>query len=174
MSLIAILTGIFRRFIIFTVIILIHEVGHFVTGLILGWKVDRIYIYPYGGCTKFNDNLNKPLKEETVILLMGPIIQIMFYFLVINHLGYYDGLIFKDYNIIILIFNLLPIYPLDGGRLLNIIFNITFPYKMGINLSLIISVIFISIVFFFTNSLIFFLVLILLLLKIIEEYNKKK
>jgi len=35
MSLIAILTGIFRRFIIFTVIILIHEVGHFVTGLIL-------------------------------------------------------------------------------------------------------------------------------------------
>ena len=31
---------------------------------LLGWNVDKIYFYPYGGYTKFNDDLNKPKKEE--------------------------------------------------------------------------------------------------------------
>ena len=38
-------------------------------------------------------------------------------------------------NLLICIFNLLPIYPLDGGRILNSVFNI----KIGIKASMIIT-----------------------------------
>lgn len=43
------------------------------------------------------------------------------------------------YHYGILIFNLLPIYPLDGGKLLNLIFSLFIPYIHSLNLSIIIS-----------------------------------
>ena len=52
---------------------------------LLGWNVDKIYFYPYGGYTKFNDDLNKPKKEELLIMLAGPIIQIIYFFIIIKN-----------------------------------------------------------------------------------------
>ena len=43
------------------------------------------------------------------------------------------------YHYQILIFNLLPIYPLDGGKILNLLFTINIPYKKSLYLSTIIS-----------------------------------
>ena len=62
--LIALITGNFKNIFIFMTIILIHEMGHFLTALILKWKVTKVVILPFGGITIFNESLNKPLKEE--------------------------------------------------------------------------------------------------------------
>ena len=111
--LIIILTGNFNAFFPYFSLLVIHEMGHALVGIILGYKLDKITFYPYGGITTFNLPLNIPLKEELMILLAGPIMQIIGYF-ILN--PFYD---IKLYHYTLLIFNLLPIYPLDGGRILK-------------------------------------------------------
>ena len=118
--LIIILTGNFNNFLLYFSIIFIHELGHLTMGLIFGWKIDNISFYPYGGVTKFNEDINRPLKEELLILLMGPLTQIIYYLIIINFISLRNINIFRYYHYSILIFNLLPIYPLDGGKILNI------------------------------------------------------
>ena len=57
------------------------------------------------------------------------------------------------YHYGILAFNLLPIYPLDGGKLLNIMLNNFMPYKISFKTSIIISYLFIVIYLFLSYPL---------------------
>ncbi|MDD4036420.1 MAG: site-2 protease family protein [Bacilli bacterium] len=168
----------FREFIIFTIIIFIHELGHFIMAQYYGWDIDKIYIYPFGGYVKFNTDINKPIKEELYILSMGLILQYLFYLVIlffysINLIEITTLMIIKKYHYSIMIFNLLPIFPLDGARLLNLIMSIKLPFKLShkimIYLSYIILVIVfsVSIKYFIQTNL--FLILVLLLTKVIEE-----
>lgn len=171
MTFIACLSGVFKSYLIFTVIIIVHELGHFITGVVLGWKPDKIYIYPYGGCTKFNESLNKPLIEELLILIMGPITQITFYLLIKNLFNYDDYILFKNYNYVLLIFNLMPIYTLDGGRILNILLSYKIPYRKTISLCIYVSILVILFLLTKVDSLIFLVVILFLVSKLIEEYK---
>ena len=154
-------------------LILIHELGHFLTATCLGIKTDKIYLYPYGGISKFNTNVNISRKEEWLILLMGPIFQIVFCFLVSLLIGtsYLRNTLY-NYNLFLLSFNLLPIYPLDGGRIMFLIISYLKSYKKSfyysIYISYIVSILLLS-YFLLTKSLFLFLVLILLFLKTKKE-----
>lgn len=139
-AIIAVLTGWFQSFFIFSTLIFIHELGHFLTAMFLGWKVDKITFYPYGGSSSFSEDINRPLKEELLILIMGPLIQMVFFFL-LQHasLSMKTQNLLETYHFSILLFNLLPIYPLDGGKLMQICFSYYFPYKKSIYITLQIS-----------------------------------
>jgi len=153
-------------------IILVHELGHLIAAKLYKWKTDKIYIYPLGGITKFNDNLNKPLKEELIIVLAGPIFQIIYY-IILTNIGINDISIF---HYVLLVFNLLPIYPLDGGKILNILLCYFISYKMSYKVTIYISyvVYFLCLIniFIFYKSIFFFIVLLFLIFKIIDEYKK--
>ena len=112
--LIIIFTGNFNNFIPYFNLLIIHEFGHAITGIVMGYKLDKIIIYPCGGITVFNLPLNIPLICELLILIMGPIMQIIGYLFLKN---YYSQIYLYHYAL--LIFNMLPIYPLDGGKILN-------------------------------------------------------
>ena len=127
--LVAVSTASFIPCIIISTLIIIHELGHFLTAKLMKVEVDKIYIYPLGGITKFNLELNSPQIVELIILIFGPIFQIIAYLLLSNILIDYKELI-KMYHYQILFFNLLPIYPLDGGKLLNII-SPSFPVNVA-------------------------------------------
>jgi len=117
---ISIMTGNFISILLCMILLIGHECGHFFTAVILGWNTENITFYPFGGVSKFYADINRPLKEEIFVLIMGPIIQcLLFYLLKVIPLinSYYDLFTLIHYNI--LIFNLLPIYPLDGGRILQ-------------------------------------------------------
>ena len=73
---------------------------------------------------------------------------------------------------ILLIFNLLPIIPLDGGRILNILLTLITPYKKSLSLIIKVSyIVYILLLFFIIklSSIFFVLVTIFLIFKINEE-----
>lgn len=159
----------FKEFFFVCSIIIVHELGHFLASRIFKWNLDKIAVYPFGGCVKFSEKINRPIKEELIILLSGPVFQIIFFFIVYFlstkgvGLSYRNINIFEKYHYTLLIFNLLPIYPLDGGRILNLILNYLFPYKKSNIFVIIISVLIILIIIFLYKNLNFTLMGILLL-----------
>ena len=133
-------------FIIISVLIIIHELGHFLTALLFKIEVDKIYIYPFGGISKFNLSLNTSIKKELLILLMGPLFQELAKYLLILIFREYESMIIT-YHYSILFFNLLPIYPLDGGKLVNLLICYFCPLKKSLYLSIYLSYLMILLVF---------------------------
>ena len=164
---ICVITANFKNFIIFSSIIIVHELGHIIGAIIFKWKIDRVILLPFGGITIFQENIDKSLKEEFIIAILGPLLQLVFYFL------YSGNSIFNQYNLIILLFNLLPIYPLDGSKIVNILFNEFISFKrshiLTINTSFItLLVVILSIKY----NLLLYLILLFIVLEIIKEINK--
>ena len=146
-----IFTGLFKEFLLVFSIIIIHEFGHLFSAVYYKWNIDRISIYPYGGCVSFNEKLNRPIKEEFIILIMGPLVQVFYLFIFylffrFGFVSYKMFVLFKSYNVTLLCFNLLPIYPLDGGRIVNLLFNFFLPYRRCNFLIIVVSILFIFIV----------------------------
>lgn len=157
------LMGYFRFISYFMLLIIVHETGHILTAVLFKWNIDKIIILPFGGLTKFNEIINKPLIEEFLIAISGITLQMIFYLSIKNHIEYKY---FTIINYFIIIFNLVPIYPLDGSKILSVFLNLITSYKSSILLTWIISYIFIiclSIIFFSVNKLIGFIIIFLFL-----------
>lgn len=140
-------------------------------GISFGYKLDKIKIYPYGGITLFKSIYNKSLKSEFIVLIMGPIFQIIAY-LILKRFISYDYLSLYHYTL--LIFNLMPIYPLDGGKLLNIIFNYRFNYKLSFYISFYISIFFMIGLLLYSliiHNYNFLMILIVLIIKLFKMYK---
>ena len=141
-----ILTGYFSNLIVFTSIIIIHELGHFLVAKILKLNPDKIVIYPFGGITKMNNLINTEISKELLVAISGVTFQSIYYLIIF--ILYKNNLIrdyifnqFTVYHHSILFFNLLPIHPLDGSKILNLILSKILPYKLTIKLNVIISLI---------------------------------
>ena len=161
------ITGNFQNFIIFSSIIIVHELGHIIGAIIFKWKIDRVILLPFGGITVFQENIDKSLKEEFIIAILGPLLQLVFYFL------YSDNPTFNQYNLTILLFNLLPIYPLDGSKIVNILFNEFISFKRSHILTIITSFITLLVVILSIKyNLLLYLILLFIVLEIIKEINK--
>ena len=106
-------------------------------GIILGMKLKRIEIYPYGGCSKLEYDINIPLYKELLVLVMGPLTQIIFTYF-IYHLSLVSDYFFL-YSRLILLFNLLPIYPLDGGKIVNIFLSYIISFYRSLKITFNIS-----------------------------------
>lgn len=170
--LIFILIGRFRFIIYFMLLILIHELGHILMSLLFKWKIDKIIILPFGGITKYNEIINRPLIEEFLVAISGILFQILFYKIIHDYIDYkYFTLI----NYFIIIFNLIPIYPLDGAKILNVLFSKITSFKNSILLTVIvsyISLIILSLLLFNINKLLFML-FIFLFIEVNKLYKEK-
>lgn len=113
-------------------------------------------------------------------MLMGPIFQIIYFLVIKNFLTINDLELFSNYHYSILIFNLLPIYPLDGGKFLNIILNYFISFKNSFKVTIYFSYICLLLIgsFFILNnvsiSLSLLLVFILVICKLTTELKKEK
>ena len=107
----------------------IHELGHLITGLIVGMKPEKIEIMPFGVSISFKINpkeYNLKIKK-IIVALAGPLTNFLIILIAGNlKIDIFKSLIIIYTNFLIMIFNLLPIYPLDGGRVLNGILYIIF------------------------------------------------
>lgn len=151
---------------LFTFIIVFHELGHILFAIIYKWKIEKIILLPFGALTVFHEKINRPLKEEFIILIMGPIFQIIITCFLYQIYGY----VVFSYSMAILIFNMLPIYPLDGAKLLNIILNKITSFKKSHLFTIYISILTIILILIKVKfNLIFILILLFVGFKVIEE-----
>ncbi len=133
----------------------------------------------FGGVTTLNEDLNLNIYKEILLIVMGPLFQILFFiFLTILYNNNLISIITYDkiynVNILLLSFNLLPIIPLDGGKLLNNILDLAFSYKTSHKISIIISFLSLPLLFLFDNKILIILLLIFLILNLIDEIKEHK
>lgn len=113
----------------------IHELGHLMAGLLMGMKPEKLELMPFGVTVSFKINVkeyNKKIKKgnaleakKIMIAFAGPITNLIIILIMCNlSLDIEKSLIIIYTNFLIMIFNLLPIYPLDGGRILKGILHI--------------------------------------------------
>lgn len=111
-----------RIYTILMMFALIHELGHLFAGLILGLKAKSINIMPFGLSINFEDYSNKYLVKKLIIALAGPLTNLIIIVLGIYN-GWEDEIIYA--NMLIGLFNLIPLYPLDGGRIIKYTIQLT-------------------------------------------------
>lgn len=116
---------------------IIHEIGHLLAGILMGMKPEKIELMPFGLSISFNiktKDYNKKIKKanlleikKIIVALAGPITNFLIILFVCNlNLEPITSIIIIYTNILIMTFNLLPIYPLDGGRILKGVLHIYF------------------------------------------------
>lgn len=171
---ICLITGNIRDFLFFDCIIIVHELGHIVGGVLFSWRVEKVIILPFGGLTIFNNFINTSLFQQFVVTLLGPLFQIVFYLSISHFFVLSDSVCF--YNYVLLFFNLLPIYPLDGSKFLYVILCLIFPFKYSHLVLCVFSLIFVIFVFVFIGhfDLLVFLILLFLFVRVISEFRNHR
>lgn len=116
-------TGYFAELLTLFALVFIHELGHVVCARYFGWKVREVQLLPFGGVAVVDDAASVPTKEELLVALAGPLQNgwmIVFAWIMrsagVGDPAWWDY--FMQANAMIGLFNLLPIQPLDGGKVL--------------------------------------------------------
>jgi len=168
-----------------------HELAHIITGVILGLKPKTLHITPFGFSTYFEEykkNGKKILtRQKNIIILAGPIFNILLaiiaIFINLDYILNISREVFIYANILLAIFNLLPIYPLDGGRIIkNIISSrenikperkIYLPEQISYITLIILTALTSILILYIKNIALFFIIVYLWIMMIREiRYNK--
>jgi Zn-dependent protease len=104
---------------ILVVVILIHELGHFIGMKIFGYRNVHIFFIPMFGAATSGIETNPSGSQKAIVSLLGPLPGILIgiilgvlYFVTKNEMLVQPAWVFMFINAL----NLLPFFPLDGGR----------------------------------------------------------
>lgn len=145
----------------FVLCIFLHELGHALAAQLAGVEVKSIVIWLLGGFTNLSRKAEKP-SHNLVIFAAGPLVNMLLAFLfvlffivvsytilpnirVVETFLWVQTLINLSFslalvNLILIVFNLLPIYPLDGGNILHSAMEMFFGRSNADLITLIISI----------------------------------
>lgn len=114
-------------------LILAHETAHLLTARAYGFKVIGLELFPFGGAAYIDDAFEGRKIEESIMALAGPALNGILLFLAqaLRWQGWWMNEWAEEFvriNFWLAIFNLLPVLPLDGGRVLRAFICDTFGF----------------------------------------------
>lgn len=87
----------------------LHEAGHLVTLVLFGGRADSLTLSYYGLALRYSSKLSK--LKETAVLMSGVTVNLIFYLWLRD-----------DVNLLLLFINMMPVYPIDFGRVISLYF----------------------------------------------------
>ncbi len=144
------LCGYIKNISIILSICLFHELGHIFFIKLFRYHIISIEILPFGGFTKIDKRINTSINKDIIISLGGIFFQLIIFliaFMFKNNLNIITYNLIMNYNKILIIFNLIPIIPLDGNNFVHLILEKFFSYHLSYKLNIVVS--FISLILFF-------------------------
>lgn len=137
---VSVLTGQFAELITLFFIVLIHELGHVAAALRFGWRIREVRLLPFGGVAEVEEAGTLPARQEWMVTLAGPLQNAWLAACgwAIGRAGWADPAWtagFVAANAWIGLFNLLPILPLDGGKLMQTWLSLHLPYHAALRWS---------------------------------------
>lgn len=140
----SIATGYAVELIVLFGIVIIHEFGHAVAAKGFGWRIREIRLLPFGGVAEVEEAGSVPAAQEFIVAIAGPLQNFLMIGIawLFGTLGIWDEA-WRDYfiqvNVMIGAFNLLPILPLDGGKILQALVSYWLPYHRVLQLVITVS-----------------------------------
>lgn len=109
-------------FLIYLSVVILHELAHAYIADKLGYNINKIFLLPYGAMLDIKQNFLVP-TDEIKVALAGPVFNFILAFVCVGIWWLFPSLYaftdkFVFCNLITGIINLLPCYPMDGGRIL--------------------------------------------------------
>ncbi|NEW04501.1 Zn-dependent protease [Paenibacillus sp. SYP-B3998] len=158
----AALTGYFLEAVTLFAIVFVHELGHLAAASGFGWRIREVQLLPFGGVLIVDELGSVSTREELVVALAGPLQHVwmiltamLFQWLGVGEREWWNY--FIEANIMIGLFNLLPVMPLDGGKVMQCLigyvlsYHNTILYTTWISMSLSVGII-CTAVFQFVNG----------------------
>ena len=105
-------------------IVCIHELFHLFAALLVRQRIGSVIVMPFGMTLRLSADLIKHTGKEIFIAAAGPFANFLLLSLYPVLAGFYNEnlmalTVFRYINIIMLMMNLLPCLPLDGGRIVK-------------------------------------------------------
>lgn len=121
-----------QAILIFTLVIG-HELTHLIAARAYGFRVTGLEVFPLGGVAYFDDIFEGKKIEESFMALAGPFFNLILLSIAqgLRWQGWWSGIWAEDfvrYNFWLAAFNLIPVLPLDGGRVVRAMFSSTFGF----------------------------------------------
>ena len=132
-------------------VILIHELGHYYVAKYCGYKLSKFSLSPYGvSLSYYGQTLEQ--KDEIYIALAGPVVNLVVALITVAFWWmfptfYLVSYNFVEVNLIIALTNLLPAFPLDGGRVFVSLFSNIVERRKALKITIIFNVV-LSVMFF--------------------------
>lgn len=142
--LICALCGYLKNISIIFLICTIHELGHVFFIKLFKYEIASVELFPFGGFTTTNKKINSSINKDLIINIGGILFQLIFIITLIifkNRFNIITYNLYINYNFMLIIFNLLPIIPLDGNNILHLLLEKFFSYKLSYEINFILSTI---------------------------------
>jgi Zn-dependent protease len=106
--------------------VVLHELGHALAARAFGIETAHITLYPFGGIAAIKGMPDAPLTELTVAIA-GPLVNFVLFAMFLPLWLVFGGSVLATMagiNLIMGVFNLVPAFPMDGGRVLRAVLSV--------------------------------------------------
>lgn len=129
--------------------VVLHELGHAMAARQFGIRTRSITLLPIGGLASLDSLPEKP-KEELIVSIAGPLVNILIALLLYPFVKLPQEVIDESLpalpggnflfslfsvNILLAVFNLIPAFPMDGGRVLRALLSFRFDHALATRIS---------------------------------------